>query len=184
MADQWYYAVDGVRQGPCSARELRQRAAAGRILPTDMIWKEGVVEGALAKNVKNLLPATVLQAPPAPAEATSPRPIAPTPEPTSDQSSSETQAPQAEDAQLQAESRPGRRPQPEQLKKGTATAGKGVIIVGQDGTRVNYKKKCTVCGHEDPGLHSMLIRQGWVRSMYYCPKCRKPRSVEMLGAMR
>jgi GYF domain 2 len=182
MADQWYYAVDGVRTGPCTTQELRQRAAAGRILPTDMIWKEGVVEGALAKNVKNLLPASVAKAATVPADATPPGPIAP--EPVSDQPSSEMQPPQAEDAQLQPENRPGRRPQPEQQKKGTATAGKGAVIFSQDGIRVNYKKKCTVCGHEDPGRHSMLIRQGWVRTNYYCPKCRKPRTVEILGAMR
>jgi hypothetical protein len=184
MADRWYYAVDGVRTGPCTTQELRQRAAAGHISPTDMIWKEGVVEGALAKNVKNLLPATVAQAPPPVLAEAPPGPIASTPEPTSDQSSSETQIPQAEDAQLQPENRPGRRPQPEQQKKGTATAGKGAVIFSQDGIRVNYKKKCSVCGHEDPGRHSMLIRQGWVRSSYYCPKCRKPRTVEILGAMR
>jgi hypothetical protein len=47
MADQWYYA-----------------RAAGRILPTDTIWKEGIEKGFSAVRVKNLLPPT-----PAPSSA-------------------------------------------------------------------------------------------------------------------
>ena len=47
-------------------------------------------------------------------------------------------------------------------------------------------KKAIIVGGSMAGMlaGNMLIRQGWVRSSYYCPKCRKPRTVEILGAMR
>jgi hypothetical protein len=189
MADVWFCAQDGVRLGPFTTRELRDRAVAGRILPTDMIWKEGVVTGALAKDVKNLWPASGADSlPPVSAAGSLVSAVESTPQPASVSTSSETHSPSPDDAILRSEEAPprsGRRPPPpEKVKTGTATAGKGAIIVGQDGTRVNYKKKCTVCGHEDPGRHNMLIRQGWTRASYYCPKCRKARPVEILGATR
>src|SRR5262249_7593338 len=55
MADHWYYAQGGDKLGPFSARQLKDLAAAGRILPTDTVWKEGIDKGVLAANVKNLL---------------------------------------------------------------------------------------------------------------------------------
>jgi hypothetical protein len=56
MADRWYYAHAGIRIGPCTARQLQEAAAAGGLLPTDTVWREGTPQGALAKKVKNLFP--------------------------------------------------------------------------------------------------------------------------------
>jgi hypothetical protein len=69
----------------------------------------------------------------------------------------------------------------EQARKGRATAGRGAIVVAQDGINVKYRKKCTVCGHEDSAWHTMPIRNGPTRVPFYCPKCRKSRDVEIMG---
>jgi ribosomal protein L12E/L44/L45/RPP1/RPP2 len=92
MADQWYYSHNGNRKGPCSARQLREIAAAGQILPTDTIWKEGVEQGALASNVKNLFAAP-------PVAAAAPAPAAPPPA----EAPAEPAASSAEDAPEESE---------------------------------------------------------------------------------
>jgi hypothetical protein len=56
MADQWYYSQGGDKVGPFSARQFKDLADAGRISPTDTVWKEGIELGVSAARVKNLLP--------------------------------------------------------------------------------------------------------------------------------
>jgi serine/threonine protein phosphatase PrpC len=41
MTDRWYYTHAGQTLGPVAAVRLRQLAAAGQLLPTDLIWPEG-----------------------------------------------------------------------------------------------------------------------------------------------
>jgi transcription elongation factor Elf1 len=60
-------------------------------------------------------------------------------------------------------------------------AGKGAVIVGQDGTTVKYRKKCTTCGHEDSSWRSIPITRGTTRVSYFCPKCRRTCAVEIHG---
>jgi hypothetical protein len=184
MASQWYYTQDGVRQGPCSAKELRALAAAGTIRPTDTVWMEGVAQGALASNVKNLFPAVAAAAaaaavtaevpPPAPASEAVPEPVA---EPAA-------AAPPAREAESPFHEKPVQvAPPPAKPKQGRATAVQGCVVVSQDGSRVHYRKKCTVCGHEDHCRSSMPIRNGMTRLVYYCPECRKARPIVIQGAM-
>jgi hypothetical protein len=66
-------------------------------------------------------------------------------------------------------------------RRARATAGKGAVIVGQDGTTVKFRKKCTTCGHEDSSWKTIPITRGVTRSRYYCPKCRRNRDVEVHG---
>ncbi len=54
MNKVWYYTVNGDRQGPVSAAELKQLATDGTIGPDDLVWKEGMAEWAPAKNIKGL----------------------------------------------------------------------------------------------------------------------------------
>jgi hypothetical protein len=54
MTTQWYYVHDAKRLGPFTARQLAELAAAGKILPTDTVWKEGMEKGVPAEKVKNL----------------------------------------------------------------------------------------------------------------------------------
>jgi GYF domain 2 len=66
-------------------------------------------------------------------------------------------------------------------KTGRAVAGKGVVIIGQDGTTVKYRLKCTTCGQEDASWKSIPIPRGMARAGFFCPKCRKRRDGEIHG---
>lgn len=56
MADQWYVGRDGTRSGPFSTEALRQMAAAGRLVPGDLLWREGLETWVPLSTVKGLLP--------------------------------------------------------------------------------------------------------------------------------
>ena len=56
-----------------------------------------------------------------------------------------------------------------------------MVIVGQDGINVKYKKKCTTCGYEDSCWNTMPIRIGSTRVNFFCPKCRRKRDGEIQG---
>jgi hypothetical protein len=46
---KWYYSHGGQTQGPFSTAELKERAAAGSLLPDDLLWPEGAdPQGAVA----------------------------------------------------------------------------------------------------------------------------------------
>ena len=60
MVSLWYYAHDGKKLGPFSQQALKEMAAAGTVRPMDMVWREGVEQGALANQIKNLFPPAVL----------------------------------------------------------------------------------------------------------------------------
>jgi hypothetical protein len=70
---------------------------------------------------------------------------------------------------------------PKGAGRARAMAGKGAIIVGQDGTNVQFRKKCTTCGHEDNCRSRIPIRPGTTKVGFYCSKCRKRREVEIQG---
>ena len=52
----WYYTRNGVKQGPISGRELKELVIKDSILPTDLVWKEGMADWVAAKSVKGLFP--------------------------------------------------------------------------------------------------------------------------------
>jgi hypothetical protein len=60
-------------------------------------------------------------------------------------------------------------------------AGKGVVIVGQDGATVKYRMKCSTCGREESSWKSIAIPRGTTRTGFFCPKCRKRRDGEIHG---
>jgi GYF domain 2 len=210
MADRWYYAHDDIKIGPFSGQQLRDLADTGQIIRTDTIWKEGIVKGVSALKVKNLflpmLPNPPLEslAPVAQTEAESLSPglksmptegtPAETPVPTillstplPDEIELHPEVGAAPILVQSSEQSPAQPPTPppvkpkEHVKKGRAIAGKGVIICGQDGTNVKFKKKCTVCSHEDGTRNSLKITNGTTRLNFFCPKCKKRREVEILG---
>jgi hypothetical protein len=165
MADEWYYWHDTEVLGPFSGRLLAGLAAAGKLLPTDTVWKEGIERGVPASSVKHLFPETPANSAP-PTEAPS------SPVVTADASAiaGETPLPWFS----------GASPQP-QTRTARAVAGKGAVIVGQDGTTVKYRKKCTMCGHEDSSWRAISITRGTTRVSYFCPKCRRTCAVEIHG---
>ena len=54
MSQEWYYSVDGDRQGPVSAADLKKLADAGTLKAADLVWKDGMTDWAPAKSVKGL----------------------------------------------------------------------------------------------------------------------------------
>ncbi|HVK07987.1 MAG TPA: GYF domain-containing protein [Gemmataceae bacterium] len=54
MSQEWYYSVDGDRQGPVTAADLKKLADAGTLKPADLVWKDGMTDWAPAKSVKGL----------------------------------------------------------------------------------------------------------------------------------
>jgi hypothetical protein len=161
MTRQWYYGRGAEITGPVSDRELFALAEGGHILRTDTVWRDEVETGVPASRVKNLFPPDPIASVPdleAPAAAThdSPEPAA------------------------VAEALPAIVPAPAK-KTGRAVAGKGAVLVGQDGATVKYRGKCETCGREDASWKSIAIPRGTTRASFFCPKCRKRRDVEIHG---
>jgi hypothetical protein len=52
--------------GPVSPAELKKLAANGQLLPTDMVWKDGLSEWVAAKNLKGLFVTPTIATPPPP----------------------------------------------------------------------------------------------------------------------
>ena len=72
-------------------------------------------------------------------------------------------------------------PPPMPAKKGRAVAGPGASIVGQDGTTVRFRMKCTTCGREDNSSQTRAITRGTIRVGFFCAKCKKRRTAELNG---
>jgi hypothetical protein len=68
-------------------------------------------------------------------------------------------------------------------KKARAVALRGLAITAQDGSHVQFRKKCVVCGHEDPNKMRVPIKNGINRVTYYCGKCKKMRQAEFQGVL-
>lgn len=69
------------------------------------------------------------------------------------------------------------------VRKARAIAGKGCVIVGQDGKTVKFRGKCITCGYEAAGYQSMNIPRGAHRTTFFCNKCRKVKDVELQGML-
>ena len=181
MADRWFYARADDKIGPFSGPQLRQLAVLGQILPTDTVWKEGIAKGVFAGKVKYLFASTISEV--AAVSVSDPVPSVDLPVNVPPDVS-----PPAVPENLQEQPAvivPVTPKQPSvyqpQAKKRRAVGVKGADIVNQDGARVQYRKKCTKCGHEDSSRSSMPIPNGTVRAGYFCPKCRKRQPVEIQG---
>ena len=133
MSDLWFYGRGSDITGPVSMADLTGLVAAGGVLPTDTVWRDGVEDGVPAAQVPQLFPPAALA---------------------------------------------GTRPA---TKNARATAGKGVVIMGQDGKTVKFKGKCTTCGHEDASWKTIAIPRGTARTGFFCSKCKKRRDGEIHG---
>ncbi len=61
-SQEWHYSKNGQALGPVSSAQLKELASTGQLLPSDLIWKEGLAEWKVAGSVKGLFaepPATV-----------------------------------------------------------------------------------------------------------------------------
>lgn len=180
MADEWYYWHDSEVLGPFSGRLLAGLAAAGEVLPTDIVWKDGVERGVPAATVRHLFrPAPVDSAPLTGAVVVPP----------GSGVANDREGPAIGPEPVVSPAEAGEKTQPwycgpaatGSTRKARAVAGKGAIIVGQDGSTVKFRKKCTECGYEDSSWRAIPITRGTTRVTFYCPKCRRSRAVEIHG---
>jgi hypothetical protein len=155
MTQQWYYGRGADITGPVSDGELSDLAAGGRLLPTDTVWRDGVEAGVPADQVEYLFSASAL---------------------IGDGTADETA-----NTGATAEAPPVAVVAPPPRKSGRAQAGKGAVLMGQDGATVKYRGKCATCGREDTSWKSIAIPRGTHRSSFFCAKCRKRRDVEIHG---
>lgn len=44
MSDNWYYSIDGTKQGPVDTQTLRQMASAGQLQAQHVVWKQGMAD--------------------------------------------------------------------------------------------------------------------------------------------
>ena len=51
MAEQWYYAQQGQRQGPVAEEQLKQLASSGQLKPTDKVWKKDMAAWEAASSL-------------------------------------------------------------------------------------------------------------------------------------
>jgi hypothetical protein len=66
MIEQIYVERSGRKFGPFSATQLKALAGAGKLRPTDTVWKEGMEKAVLAAKVRNLFPS--MPTPPCPVD--------------------------------------------------------------------------------------------------------------------
>jgi|GEM_PF-2452015 hypothetical protein len=65
---QWYYEASGEQHGPISSSQLKQLAISGLLKPTDLVWREGMLEWLPASRIIGLFSNSPKQKqPPAPA---------------------------------------------------------------------------------------------------------------------
>jgi len=65
MVSKWYLIRDGTaKYGPYDDEQLKEFAASGRIMPTDMLWKEGTDQWISAASVSGLFIGPPLPPPP------------------------------------------------------------------------------------------------------------------------
>jgi hypothetical protein len=56
MKDQWYYARTGKSYGPITFSILQEQARTGYLLPSDLVWVEGMMDWMPARSVEGLFP--------------------------------------------------------------------------------------------------------------------------------
>ena len=75
MADQWYYAHEGERQGPVTLEKLKELASSGQLQASDLVWKESMDQWTPASEVQEVATELAPGAPP-------PTPVRAAPPPT------------------------------------------------------------------------------------------------------
>jgi hypothetical protein len=173
MQKLWYYGRGDDISGPVTGRELADLANLGRIVLTDTIWLDANEDGVEAQTVKNLFPTTALTIVPEIAVVV---PLEILPE------VPDIALPEVVVAPVPAVPVEPVVPYPvPAVRKGRAVAGKGAVLVGQDGKTVKFRMKCPECKHEDSSWKTAAIPRGTHRASFFCPKCRKKRDAEILG---
>ena len=98
--NEWYYAKDGIQNGPVSIDHLRDLARIGQLSPTDLVWTSSMKDWTPAGHVEGIF------------NATQPSPDIPAPDPSNPYAAPQSPwtAPEAAPAQALPEIIPGSEP--------------------------------------------------------------------------
>ena len=55
MSQEWYYAKDDQKHGPCTSAELKALARSGALVAADLVWTEGMKDWQPAGSIKGLI---------------------------------------------------------------------------------------------------------------------------------
>jgi hypothetical protein len=176
MTEQYYFAQDNDQFGPFSAAQMRELAAKGRIRPTDSVWKEGTERKVLASQVKNLFRAPAPQA--GSVEAAAQPEAAEMDEPQTPALAPERARSLAAETSGTLTNRPA---SPPKARPKRVVSIRGGVLASQDGERVQFRKQCEKCGFQEAARTTATIRVGTFRVPFFCPKCRRGRTVELTG---
>jgi hypothetical protein len=160
--DNWYIARGDQELGPFSVFELKEMGVAGKIEPTDAVWKEGMPNRIPATRVKGLIPVETV------AVEAAPVPAAEAPAKTPEEEAEERRRAELKKKDLE-------------VRKRRVTGVKGAIILSQDGKEARIRKKCIKCGTEDRSRSTIRILPGASRTTFFCPECRRVYPVEVTG---
>jgi hypothetical protein len=158
MSENWYIARGEQQLGPFTVFELKEMGMAGKVEPTDAVWKEGMPNRVPATRVKGLLPTE-------PAAAGAPA-----------QSAQEAPAMTEEERRRADQKRADLQVRPRRV-----TSIRGAILLSQDGKDARIRMKCIKCGTEDRSRKTLKILPGTSRDKFFCPNCRRVSPVEMTG---
>jgi len=169
MIGQYFFAHGETKHGPYTADQMRALATAGKIQRTDFVWQEGMKQRFQAAQVQFLFED------PADARETDDSVEVPGEAAAAPETPETTPAPAA----VQVFEKPVRPQEKDRPKR--VVSIKGGILCSQDGKHVQFRKKCTVCGYEEQGRTTLLIRAVTMKIPFFCRKCRKGRVTELLG---
>jgi GYF domain 2 len=170
MTGQYFFAHGETKHGPYTADQMRDLATAGKIQRTDLVWQEGMKQRFQAALVEFLFEDS------AAATETEDSVEAPGEPAAAHEAPEKPPDPMAE----RIFEKPARPPEKDRPKR--VVSIKGGILCSQDGKHVQFRKKCTVCGYEEQGRTTLLIRAVTMKIPFFCRKCRKGRVTEMLGS--
>jgi hypothetical protein len=167
MSENWYIARGEQQLGPFTVFELKEMGMAGKVEPTDSVWKEGMANRVPATRVKGLLATEpVVGDKPVSAEAAG-----------ESATSAEEEPPMtAEERRRALQKRADLQVRPRRV-----TGIKGAILLSQDGKDARIRMKCIKCGTEDRSRKTLKILPGTSRDKFFCPNCRRVSPVEMTG---
>jgi len=56
MSQEWWYATGDQKHGPITSEQLKTLARSGELMPSDLVWTEGMTDWRQASSVKGLMP--------------------------------------------------------------------------------------------------------------------------------
>lgn len=170
MSENWFIARGEEQLGPFTVFELKEMGMAGKVEPTDHVWKEGMPNRVPATKVKGLLPTGDM---PVSSDASA--------APLAEQAATEAPPPQTPEQIAEERERAMRKRADFEVRPRRVTGIKGAIVLSQDGKEARIRKKCIRCGTEDNKRTALRILPGTSRTTFFCPNCRRVSPVEMSG---